>query len=602
MSGPEPGLEILPGLTLLRRLGRGGMGEAWLARDAARGTEVVAKLLPADAPPERLALLRREARLVRKLQHPGIVPVIDFQAGERFCAVTLRHMPGGDAHGLRGAPTASIVWLARDVAAALSYLHELGVVHRDVKASNVLLDANGRAQLADFGIASDAHDDEDGIVLRGGGSRASMSPQQRAGEPSAPADDLYALGVLLLELLTGETPAEGEAPAATSRLRAPQVPERLRGLVAALVAPSPEHRPPSAAAVRDELDAIGASLAPQPAEQRRELRLQPPPRAVDRAPSVEEGPELFVQRPAGGGSVISGRVLVLGALVALALAAAFWLPDRVRPVSEPEVPPTPTSPVPATPEAPHPEATPAVSASAAPSEPKPAEAPDPPAEKPPATLARRSQGREPATPEPPQAEPAPAEPEPAPTPDQAVEARALAGHREQGARLEEREEWRVALQQYEAALAIDAHVSFALEGRERAEKRALLDEALEAHLKRPERLSFAPVGREAEALLERARGIQPAGPVLERQTEALEAALATARKPVRVVIESDGLTELTLSRVGALGALTHHSLELLPGSYTVTGSRRGYRDVRRQFTVKAGEPGPIVSLRCEETL
>ena len=68
------------------------------------------------------------------------------------------------------------------------------------------------------------------------------------------------------------------------------------------------------------------------------------------------------------------------------------------------------------------------------------------------------------------------------------------------------------------------------------------------------------------------------------------------------MIESDGHTELTLSRVGALGALTHHSLELLPGTYTVTGSRRGYRDVRRQFTVKAGEPGPIVSLRCEEAL
>jgi hypothetical protein len=103
-------------------------------------------------------------------------------------------------------------------------------------------------------------------------------------------------------------------------------------------------------------------------------------------------------------------------------------------------------------------------------------------------------------------------------------------------------------------------------------------------------------------MLERARGIQPAGPVLERQKGALEAALATARKPVRVVIESDGLTELTLSRVGALGALTHHSLELPPGTYTVTGSRRGYRDVRAQFTVKAGEPGPIVSLHCEEAL
>ena len=126
MNGPEPGLEILPGLTLLRRLGRGGMGEAWLARDAEQGMDVVAKLLPGDAPPERLALLRREARLVRKLKHPRIVPVYGFHAGARFSAVTLRYLPGGDAGSRRGAPPAEIVRLGRDVADALAYLHELG--------------------------------------------------------------------------------------------------------------------------------------------------------------------------------------------------------------------------------------------------------------------------------------------------------------------------------------------------------------------------------------------------------------------------------------------------------------------------------------------
>src|SRR3970282_1369164 len=97
MSLPEPGLEILPGLTLLRALGRGGMGEAWLARDAGRGEEVVAKVVPGDAPPERVALLRREARLVRKLTHPRIVPVYGFHTGERGSVVTQRYMPGGHA-------------------------------------------------------------------------------------------------------------------------------------------------------------------------------------------------------------------------------------------------------------------------------------------------------------------------------------------------------------------------------------------------------------------------------------------------------------------------------------------------------------------------
>ncbi len=133
MSHLEPGLEILPGLVLLRPLGRGGMGEAWLARDAERGEEVVAKVVPPGAPPERVALLRREARLVRKLAHPRIVPVYGFRSGERGSALTLRHMPGGDAGKKRGSPPIEVVRLARDVAEALEYLHGLGVVHRDVK-------------------------------------------------------------------------------------------------------------------------------------------------------------------------------------------------------------------------------------------------------------------------------------------------------------------------------------------------------------------------------------------------------------------------------------------------------------------------------------
>jgi len=593
MNGPEPGLEILPGLTLLRRLGRGGMGEAWLARDAERGIDVVAKLLPGDAPQERLALLRREARLVRKLNHPRIVPVYGFHSGERFCAVTLRHMPGGDAGARRGADPAEIVRLGRDVADALAYLHDLGVVHRDVKVSNVLLDEAGRAHLADFGIASVAHADEDGIVVRGGGSQASMSPQQRAGETPQPADDLYALGVLLFELLSGETPqlddtsSAGSAPALPEGLK---VPARLQGLVASLLAPSPEARPRSATAVRDELEAISADLArTAAARDRQAVRLQPPPRVGDPA-LVPAGHEpareirLSSRREDSAGHL---RLALLGGLVVLAITAAVWLPRWAE--APAALLPT-ASPTPGT----SPSTAPLAGAPRAEDDPPAPELKEPPRPAPPPRAGAVASKQE-------EAPPAPV-PEPEPTPDLQAQARTLAGHREQGALLESREDWRGALAQYTAALAIDPHLTFALEGRERAERRAALAEALDLHLQRPDRLSAPAVAREAEGLLERARGAEAPGPTLQARIVALEAALALARTPLAVVIESDGLTELTLSRVGRLGTLTRRSLELVPGNYTLTGSRRGYRDVRRQFSLAPGAPTPAVSLRCEETL
>ncbi len=600
MNGPEPGLEILPGLTLLRRLGRGGMGEAWLARDAGRGIDVVAKLLPGDAPPERLALLRREARLVRKLDHPRIVPVYGFHSGERYCAVTQRHMPGGDAGARRGADPAEIVRLGRDVADALAYLHDLGVVHRDVKASNVLLDDAGRAHLADFGIASVAHADEDGIVVRGGGSRASMSPQQRAGETPQPADDLYALGVLLFELLSGEAPpiehgvGEGGTPGLPE---AASIPPRLRGLVASLLAPLPETRPRTAAAVRDELETIAAELArAAAARDRQAVRLQPPPRVGD-GPLVPRGREPAREIRLGRREEPARhlRLALLGGLVALAVAAAVWLPRWAQAPTavSPTAAPTPA----ASPSAASPAGTPRAEEAPPAREGRPLEEKEPPR---PAALPRaRAVVETQETPETLASAPAP---EPEPTPDREAQARELAGHREQGALLESREDWRGALGQYQAALAIDAYVTFALEGRERAEKRAALDEALDLHLRRPDRLSAPAVAREAESLLERARSAEPRGPALQARVASLEAALAVAKTPVRVVIESDGLTELTLSRVGRLGTLKQRSLELLPGTYTVTGSRQGFRDVRRQFSVTPGAAGPTVSLRCEEAL
>lgn len=597
MSAPEPGLEILPGLVLVRRLGRGGMGEAWLARDAERGEEVVAKVVAADAPPERVALLRREARLVRKLRHPRIVPVYGFRSGERGSAVTLRHMKGGDASRRREATPLEVVRLGRDVAEALEYLHGLGVVHRDVKASNVLLDEQGRAHLADFGIAAVlSGEDEEGVVVRGGGSRASMSPQQRAGAPPAPADDLYALGALLYELLSGRPPWPPEATDDEVLARDPApvaspfpLPEPLRALVGALLARSPQGRPASAAAVKDALDAIAVQLGRTPhAAPAPPARLQPPPRP-DEARVL---PAAFEERVAPARSrsrpgLSPAQATLLAVLGVVAVVAVVWLPRLAPapgPAPSPSVEATPTAPV-----VPAPTVAPA--AEPAPPEAPPVAASPPPRVPPPAPA-------DPARPEP-VAAPAPA---PDPTPDRQAEARALASHRETGRALEENEDWRGALAEYEAALAIDPFVVFATEGKARASSRGALAEALAFHAAHPQRLSTDAVAREAEALVERANDVESPGPRHRAQVAAVEKALTEARVTIPVVIESDGLTELRLSRVGRLGALTRRTVPLRPGTYTVVGSRRGYRDVRRQFTVDPGQPAPVVSVRCEEAI
>ena len=175
-------------------------------------------------------------------------------------------------------------------------------------------------------------------------------------------------------------------------------------------------------------------------------------------------------------------------------------------------------------------------------------------------------------------------------------------HRRRGAELEAAEDWRAAAAEYEAALKLDAVLAFALDGYARAAERARLQERLDRHLAAPRRLSADAVGQEAERVLQRVRELQPLPPGLERRAALLDRRLAEARTGVRVELRSDGLTEVTVLRVGGLGGFAHRVLELRPGPYTIVGTRKGYRDVRRQVVIEAGrDPGPI-DVRCLETL
>jgi len=167
---------------------------------------------------------------------------------------------------------------------------------------------------------------------------------------------------------------------------------------------------------------------------------------------------------------------------------------------------------------------------------------------------------------------------------------------------ESRELWADALKLYREVLALDSTVASANEGVARVQPRATLNEELEVYLTQPERLFSSPVRASARETLQRAAQIKPAGPVLTQQLTKLRDWLARADVPVQVALQSDNLTQVTVFRIGALGAFEQRSLELAPGEYTVLGTRPGYRDVRRQIMVVPGTALPPVVIRCEDKI
>ena len=198
------GMRLAGRYTLTRRLGAGGMAEVWLADDSQTRSRVALKFLAGDSPadPKLKSLLNREWRIGSRLMHANIVRVFEFHDETEGAYYSLQHLGDTDMSALAGAPPADSLRPIGLIADALRYAHGKGVVHRDIKASNILLDSRGLPYLVDFGVAAAPGSD----FIVGGGSDISSSPQQSAGEPAVAADDVYALGVLIHELLTGAPP------------------------------------------------------------------------------------------------------------------------------------------------------------------------------------------------------------------------------------------------------------------------------------------------------------------------------------------------------------------------------------------------------------
>jgi tetratricopeptide (TPR) repeat protein len=173
---------------------------------------------------------------------------------------------------------------------------------------------------------------------------------------------------------------------------------------------------------------------------------------------------------------------------------------------------------------------------------------------------------------------------------------------QQAQQLESQEKWAEALKEYHSVLDLDSTVAAANDGVARASPRAALNEQLEMYLTQPERLFSQSVRVVAKETLARASGIANPGPVLSRQIKTLGEWLARADVPVPVALRSDNITQVTIYRVGVLGTFEQRSLELVPGSYTVVGTRPGYRDVRREISVMPGAAPVPVEIRCEDKI
>ena len=258
---------------IFSRIGRGGMADVFLGRDRLLDRQVAIKVLFPEfaVDPNFVERFRREAQAAANLSHPNIVNVYDWgkHAGTYFIA--MEYVEGrtlADILRVNGHVTSKqAAEIASEVAAALGFAHEAGLVHRDIKPANILIGSNGQVKVADFGIARAMNAPTESNLTQAGavmGTATYFSPEQAQGAQPDPRSDLYSLGVVMYEMIAGRPPFTGENPVSIAYKQVhdhPQplnrlvadVPRPFEAIVAKLLAKDPRIRYSSAGALRDDL-------------------------------------------------------------------------------------------------------------------------------------------------------------------------------------------------------------------------------------------------------------------------------------------------------------------------------------------------------------
>jgi len=266
---------------ILEEIGQGGMATVYRAYHPSMDRDVAVKVIHLAIATNALSRQRfeREARLIAKLEHPHLLPVYDYNGAHNPPYIVMRYLEGGtlkDVITAYGAlPLLDAAHLTRQIASALDYAHRQGVIHRDIKPNNILIDQDGNAFLMDFGIARMTERSE-GLTQTGFavGTPSYMSPEQGMGEPNiTPQADIYSLGVMVFQMASGQLPFTAETPMgivlrhihdAVPKASAfnPRLPPAFDLLIAKAMAKKPEDRFQTATEFAEELTAIANETEP----------------------------------------------------------------------------------------------------------------------------------------------------------------------------------------------------------------------------------------------------------------------------------------------------------------------------------------------------